>query len=450
MTYFHRGVLSSIVLTGAVLLAAISACVLAAEPVGAAPPQLNGTGSVATGLAMSDWLTATSQSPYDLDLSFTTTNSDYGRGTFELAGLGSDPYTWATTDIPFGVDAMDSGPVSYPFDYLPVVGEGTGLEYNIPGLTQTLQLSSATSCALMTGGITNWDDPRLRADNPGVTLPDLSVVPVTENDDAGTSFTLESWCIAEQPALWAAFATAENGQPGGLDGVVVSANAPFATWPPIPGGVDLGSPYQVASTVSTTAGSIGPVVGSVSGNPALGTASILNASGGYTQPTPVDVTSALAYASETPGSPAQLDFNAGGPNVYALSNVGYLLLATNDPPAYGAAMSALVNFGLTLGQTPLPDFGIARLGQSLEQFGIGEVAEDVPGATTLTAAERVSYACGDLTPTDVQAGQTSAVCGNPPVSTPEFAAPLLLPLAAIGLFGGGAMFRRRRSLAAGT
>ncbi len=31
--------------------------------------------------------------------------------------------------------------------------------YNIPGLTQNLQLTSYTACAILTGGITNWNDP---------------------------------------------------------------------------------------------------------------------------------------------------------------------------------------------------------------------------------------------------------------------------------------------------
>ncbi len=60
--------------------------------------------------------------------------------------------------------------------------------YNIPGLTKTLQLSSYSACALLTGGIPNWNDPAIAKDNPGVTLPNLTIRPVTESDSAGTNY----------------------------------------------------------------------------------------------------------------------------------------------------------------------------------------------------------------------------------------------------------------------
>ena len=106
---------------------------------------------------------------------------------------------------------------------MPITAGGIAFMYNLPGLTKTLQLSSYTACALLTGGITNWNDPPIAKDNPGVTLPNLAVRPVTESDSAGTNYVLEEWCIAEQPALWAAFANQELHQSGGpTDGVAIS------------------------------------------------------------------------------------------------------------------------------------------------------------------------------------------------------------------------------------
>ena len=96
--------------------------------------------------------------------------------------------------------------------------------YNIPGLTKTLQLNSYTTCAILTGGITNWDNSQIAAANPGVNLPNLAIRPVTESDPAGTNYVLEEWCIDEQPALWAAFANYENSNPGNQ--VSISPNSP--------------------------------------------------------------------------------------------------------------------------------------------------------------------------------------------------------------------------------
>ena len=148
-----------------------------------------------------------------------------------------------------------------------------------------------------------------------------------------------------------------------------------------------------------------------------------NASGKFTLPTPVDVASALAYATQLPDGTHKLDFNGLGPNVYNPSTYSYLLTPTKGwATAKGATMSQFVNYVLTLGQQAAPKFGYASLGLSLERYGIDQVIANVPGAVDPTAAESAAYACGDLTPTEVQAGQTTPTCGvtngSPPPPPP--------------------------------
>ncbi len=53
-----------------------------------------------------------------------------------------------------------------------------------------------------------------------------------------------------------------------------------------------------------------------------------NASGKFTLPTPVDVASALAYATQQANGTHQLNFNGVGPNVYNPSTYSYLLTQT--------------------------------------------------------------------------------------------------------------------------
>ena len=283
-----------------------------------------------------------------------------------------------------------------------------------------MQLSSYTACALLTGGITNWNDPALAADNPGVAFPNLTVRPVTESDSAGTNYVLEEWCINQQPALWAAFANQQNHQSGGPgDGVVISATQPESNWPGLPGGLDQQSTSGVAGSIATNAGAIGAVqvkyasdLGFGPTTPPKGVASVKNASGKYTQPTPVDVASALAYATQQSNGTHQLNFNGAGPNVYNPSTYSYLLAKTKgSDPALGAVLSGFVNYALTLGQQSSPSFGYASLGLSLEKYGVDQVTANVPGAVATTAAEQKAYACGDLTPAEVQAGQTTPTCG---------------------------------------
>jgi phosphate transport system substrate-binding protein len=287
-------------------------------------------------------------------------------------------------------------------------------------LNHQLQLSSLTACGLLTGGIKSWNDPHIAADNPGVSLPNVPVVAVTESDSAGTNYVLEEWCIHEQPALWAAFVQAQNSQSGGpTDGVAISATSPNSNWPGIQGGLDAQSTTQVANDVATNGGAIGAVqvkyaddAGFGGSDPSKNVALVKNASGDYTPPTPVDVASALAYATQLPNGTHQLNFDGVGPHVYNPSTYSYLLTPTTGwNPSKGDTMSQFVDFVLTLGQQQAPSFGYASLGLSLEQYGVNAVQKNVPGAVPPTAAEQHAYACGDLTPSEVAAGQTTPTCG---------------------------------------
>jgi hypothetical protein len=202
--------------------------------------------------------------------------------------------------------------------------------------------------------------------------------------------------------------------------VALNATSPNSNWPGIAGGIDAQDTTSVASGVKNGPGAVGPVQVAYAqddnfngSNPAQNVALVQNASGDYTGPTPVyDVSSALAYAGQLPDGTHQLNFNGLGPNVYNPSTYSYLLVPTTGwPAADGATMSQYVNYVLTLGQKLAPTFGYASLGLSLEQYGINAVQKNVPGAIAPTAAEQSSYSCGDLTPTEVAAGQTTPTCG---------------------------------------
>ena len=297
--------------------------------------------------------------------------------------------------------------------------------YNIPGLTKTLQLTSYTACAILTGGITNWNIPQIAAINPGVSLPNLAIRPGDGERPRRNHFVLQEWCIDEQPALWKAFANYENSQirqcrgssrrprpnPSGRrcpTGSTQTRPRPYRpTSPPTP--VRWG---RCSSNTATDAG-FG------TGNPAKGVASVLNASGDYAQPTPVDVASALAYATQLPNGTHQLNFGGAGPHVYNPSTYSYLLTPTAGWQASkGAVMSGFVNYVLD-----------ARTGE-IAQFRVRE-PRAVTGALRYRCSDRRRTRCGQghggraswlrlrgLTPSEVAAGQTTPTCGVTDATAP--------------------------------
>jgi ABC-type phosphate transport system substrate-binding protein len=380
------------------------------------PVGIAGNGSSFAAPAVTNWADDVGQSPYSLSVSYTPSSS--GQGRYEFTNGTVD---YAVSDTGYVDSSVGTTPPSFPYEFIPITAAGVAFMYNIPGLTQTLQLTSYTACLLLTGQITNWDDPALKQNgaNANVTLPNLPVLPITESDPAGTNFVLEEYCIAEQPAVWAQYADNMGKLGAPPSGVPISATSPGSNWEAPGNGYDEQSTSAVASNVVNNAGAIGPVQvnyandsGFTGSNPAHGVAAVENASGKFTLPTPVDVASALAYATQQSNGTHQLDFNGLGPNVYNPSTYSYLLTPTTGWSAQkGDTMSQFVNFVLTLGQQLAPKYGYATLGLSLERYGIDQVIANVPGAVDPTAAESAAYSCGDLTPTEVQAGQTTPTCG---------------------------------------
>jgi ABC-type phosphate transport system substrate-binding protein len=385
-----------------------------------------GTGSSFASPAVTNWANTVGQAPYNISVNYTPSNS--GQGRYEFTNGTVD---YAVSDTGYVSSSVGTTPPSFAYEFVPITAAGVAFMYNIPGLSGTLQLTSYTACLLLTGQISNWDDPALKQNgaNANVNLPNMAVKPVTESDPAGTNFVLEEYCIDEQPSVWAQYAKNESGSPP-PSGVPINPTTPGSNWQAPTNGLDESSTSAVASNIANTPGSIGPVQenyatdsGFTGSDPSRAVAEMQNASGKFTVPTPVDVASALAYATQQANGTHVLNFGGLGPNVYNPSTYSYLLTPTTGwNSTKGATMSQFVNYVLTLGQQAAPKFGYASLGLSLERYGIDQVIANVPGAVDPTAAESAAYSCGDLTPTEVQAGQTTPTCGvtngNPPPPPP--------------------------------
>jgi phosphate transport system substrate-binding protein len=414
----RRAVARRLRLAGGVAIVAtvsFASMVVGAAPASAAATPINGGGSSFAAPAITQWDANVGHAPYSLSVNYTTSSSGYGRYYFTNRTVD-----FAVTDTGYVNSSVGTTPPSFPYEFIPITAAGVAFMYNIPGLTQTLELTSYTACLLLTGQITNWDDPALKLNgaNSGVTMPNLPVKPVTESDPAGTNYVLEEYCIDEQPAVWAQYAKNMAGTPP-PSGVAISATAPGSNWEAPGNGYDEQETSAVASTIANTSGAIGPVQenyaidsGFTGSDPAHSVAKVQNATGDFTTPNPVDVASALAYATQQSDGTHVLNFNGAGPNVYNPSTYSYLLTPTTGwTAAKGATLSAYVNYVLTLGQGVAPSMDFAKLGLSLERYGIDNVISKVPGAVSPTSAEDQGYSCGDLTPAEVQAGQTTPTCG---------------------------------------
>ncbi|MHB8681853.1 MAG: substrate-binding domain-containing protein [Acidimicrobiales bacterium] len=416
--------------------AAVAACLAAVATgllmpaVAAADTGIVGAGSSFAQPEVATWITDTAGKPYSLNVQYSGSSSGDGRLKF-----ADQTVDFGVTDIQYEPYPYDTKSPSFPFIYIPVTAGGLAFMYHIDGLSKPLQLSAYSACAIFTGGVTNWNDPVIARDNPGVSLPNLTIHPVTRDDPAGTNYVLEEWCIHDAGTLWANFANSPQTQHYPDQVQDLSPTQPHSHWPHFANAIYTEGSAPAADTVAdpTKNGYITAVETSYAvtreqGCNAAGTCSngvgtvlVKNASGDYTAPTPSDVASALAYATQLPNGTHQLNFDGAGPHVYNPSTYSYMIVPTTGwDPAKGKVVSEYLDYALTLGQQRAPEINYASLGLSLEQYGVNEVRNLVPGAVaTPTAAEQAAYACGDLTPAEVQQGRTSPTCG---VTNPQTAA----------------------------
>ncbi len=153
--------------------------------------QLNGAGASFPAPVYQVWTYAYTASEAGAAVNYQSVGSGAGRNqirekTVDFAGT-DDPVSpedckaWGLVQIP-----MLRGPV-VPIVNLPKVKAGA------------LKLTPKTLAKLFLGEITQWDDPQIAAENPGLKLPSLKVTVVHRADSSGTSAIFTRWLSSVSP-----------------------------------------------------------------------------------------------------------------------------------------------------------------------------------------------------------------------------------------------------------
>lgn len=354
-----------------------------ATPAWASTPVAGG-GSSFAGIEFQQWTKDVGSPPYNLNVNYQGSSSGQGRSNFAFGTVD-----FAVTDIRYDPRNDTKIPDPSSFIYLPVTAGGVAFMYNLKahGFTQSnpIKLSSRTVCGIFTDAIAKWNDPNIAADNPGVNLPNVPIIPVVRNDAAGTNYVLEEYCIATQTALYASWATQASRQSGSD-----VPNAPTSNWPIIPPMIGASGSDAVADTVSDphNDGSITFVETGYAAQRGYPVASVKNDTGAYVQPTTLGVATALSYASQQPDGTHLLNFTPGDKAAYNPSTYSYMLIPIGSGAnvAKGATLTAFANYCLTIGQQEAPTLSYASIGRALIQFGLDRI-KVVPGYVPPTQAE---------------------------------------------------------------
>ena len=208
----------------------------AAEPADPNAPTLagefSGAGASTQEQSMQAWIASFQNQHPNVTVNYDPSGSGAGRTQFLAGGV-----LWAGTDNVLTEDEVaQSLAVCGPEGSidLPVYISAIAVAFNVPGV-DSLNLSSDNIAKLFTGEITNWNDPAIAADNPGVTLPDLAVTPVHRSDSSGTTNNFISWLHATAP--------------------VAFPHSASSTWP-LEGGESAAGTSGVVNVVSQTPGAV--------------------------------------------------------------------------------------------------------------------------------------------------------------------------------------------------
>ena len=251
------------------------------------------------------------------------------------------------TDAPMTDDeiAKAKGPILH----IPTVLGAVVLTYNVPGLTQPLNLTGDVIADIFLGKITKWNDGRIAALNTGAKLPASDILVVHRSEGSGTTFIFSDYLSAVSPA-WAA-------GPG---------RGKELKWP-----VGLGGRGNdgVSGQVKQTPGTIGYVELAYANQNRLPVAAVKNAAGTFVAPSTESITAAAAGAVER--LPPTTDFrvsivNAPGANAYPISSFTWLIVYQNQPDATkGKKLVDFMRWALTEGQSSAAGLDYAPLPASL-------------------------------------------------------------------------------------
>ncbi|WP_297909165.1 phosphate ABC transporter substrate-binding protein PstS [Thiomonas sp.] len=197
---------------------------------------------------------------------------------------------------------------------IPLAISAQTVNFNVPGLNKDhLKLDGPVLAGIYGGTIKNWDDAAIKALNPGVKLPNHTIVPIHRTDGSGDTFIFSQY-LSFADTKW-------NGSVG--YGTTIS-------WPAVQGGVGAnGNPGMVQACQQTpySIAYIGVSFHEQVAKAGLGTAMLKNRAGKFLLPTPKTVSAAAdGLIAKTPADERLSLVFAPGAESYPIINYEYAIV----------------------------------------------------------------------------------------------------------------------------
>jgi phosphate transport system substrate-binding protein len=250
---------------------------------------------------------------------------------------------------------------------IPLAISAQQINYNLPGV-KNLKLDAPTLAKIYTGKITTWNDPAIKALNPGANLPSIKIITLHRAESSGDTFLFTSFLGAGDPSGWPA----------------ANVNTTIS-WPNVPGALAETGNSGMVSACQSNKGCIAYIgISYLQKTQAagLGEAALKNKAGSFVQPTTSSISSAAAaFTAKTPANETISMINGPAPTGYPIVNYEYAIVQTKQTNAAQAEdIRAFLHWTIHSGQDattylgpvdfqPLPASVVAKSDAQIAKIG---------------------------------------------------------------------------------
>ena len=230
--------------------------------------------------------------------------------------------------------------------HIPTVAGADVVAYNLPG-NPALKFDADTIAGIFLGQIKKWNDPKIAALSPGVTLPDQEIVVVHRSDGSGTTY------------IWTDYLSKISPEWKTKVGTNTSVN-----WPTGIGGK---GNEGVAGQIKQTPGAVGYVELIYAVQNKMPYADVKNSAGEFVKASLESITAAMATA-EIPDDFRFSMTNAPGKGAYPIAGATWLLVYEQQKDATkGKKLVEFLKWAAKDGEKMAQDLQYAPLPESLQQ-----------------------------------------------------------------------------------
>ena len=317
---------------------ALTICLLLFASFGVAHAQkLTGAGSTFDYPIFSKWFSEYSAAHPGVEVNYQSIGSGGG-----ITQVTKGLVDFGASDLPMTEQQLAAAPVKLL--NLPLVLGAAVPIYNVQGVDD-MHFSPDVLADIYLGKITEWNDPRIVKDNPGVTLPNQKITVVHRSEGSGTTYMWTDY-LSKVSKDWA------NGPGKGTS----------INWPT---GIGAKGSENVASMVRQLPGAVGYVELTYALQNHISFGSVKNAAGKWVKAS-IEGAAAAAATAKMPDDYRVSITNAPGPDAWPISSFSWMLVPVKPfHPENEKTMRDLLSWIVKSGESQAPQLSYAPIPQNV-------------------------------------------------------------------------------------